>query len=79
MLDKLRRGVDGRGHSKRLFRVSMWRGIEMSSGSARRDFAAYVYKKKTARTFSCPCREASDANYFRLGDALHNRNKYTIA
>ena len=51
----------------------------MSSGSARRDFAAYVYKKKTARTFSCPCREASDANYFRLGDALHNRNKYTIA
>jgi hypothetical protein len=35
--------------------------------------------KKTARTLSYPCREASDANYFRLGVALHNRNKYTIA
>jgi hypothetical protein len=39
----------------------------------------YRAQKKTARTLSYPCREASDANYFRLGDALRNRNKYTIA
>src|SRR5579863_10359954 len=26
-------------------------------------------QKKTARTFSCSCREASDANYFRVGEA----------
>jgi hypothetical protein len=39
--------------------------------------------KKTARTLSCPCREASDANYFRLGRSSFNCliewNKSTIA
>ena len=36
-------------------------------------------KKKRHGRWSYPCREASDANYFRSGDAPHNRNKYTIA
>jgi hypothetical protein len=38
-------------------------------------------KKKTARTFYYPCREASDANYFQAGGEAHpapHWNIYTI-
>ena len=38
-------------------------------------------QKKTARTFCCSCREASDANYFRRRVRFrrsHHRNIYTI-
>ena len=39
-------------------------------------------QKKTARTFCCSCREASDANYFQPGGVsnyrLPNWNIYTI-
>jgi hypothetical protein len=37
------------------------------------------HKKMRHERLSCSCREASDANYFRPRDDLHNRNKYTVA
>jgi hypothetical protein len=40
-------------------------------------------KKRRHERYSCSCREASDANYFRKGgdgfDHLNRRNKYSIA
>jgi hypothetical protein len=39
-------------------------------------------QKKTARTFYCSCREASDANYFQFRrdqeGSLYHRNIYKI-
>ena len=49
----------------------------MSGGDSCRGNAGA--KKRRHGRSSYPCREASDANYFRPGGVLHNRNKYTIA
>ena len=51
----------------------VWREAPVAAGG----------QKKTARTVNCPCREASDANYFQLRRGriyrLLNWNIYTIA